>query len=101
MKILLLPFKFIIWLYVALTGCIVACTFGIIDKYSPEHKRFLMSGFICGSCKRFLLNKKLMADVIAKDEEGNEVPALEIRARAKYFCCPKCNHKWKLRKEEK
>jgi len=97
MSNLLLPFKLLVRLYVASTGYLAAYTIGVIDKYSAEHKRFLKSGFICALCKGFLLKKTLVADVIIKDKDGNEVPILKTRAKGKYFCCPRCNHRWVFR----
>ena len=100
MNVLFLPFKALLRLYVAITGCLTVYTIGIIDKYTPEHKRFLTSGFICASCKGFLLKKTMVADVIIKDAEGNEVPMLKTRSKGKYFCCPRCNHSWMFRDEK-
>ncbi len=99
MKILILPFKIILRAYVALTGSLAAYTIGILDHYTPEHKRFLASGFICASCRGFLLKKTMMADVIIKDADGNEVSMMKARSKGKFFCCPRCNHEWAFKED--
>jgi len=96
----LTPTKRLLRLYVALTGSIAAYTLGLLDSYTPEHRRFLSSGFVCGSCKEFLLTKTLMAEVIIYDGQGNEVPMLQARAKGKYFACPKCGYKWEIRRNQ-
>src|SRR5712671_6184033 len=92
------PLKGLLRAYVALTGFISAHTVGVLDRHTPEHRRFLSSGFTCGSCKEFLIKKTLVADVIIYDDQGNTIPMLQARAKGKYFACPKCGHRWKLRK---
>jgi len=89
--------KRLLRVYVALTGSISAYTLGLLDRYTPEHRRFLSSGFICGACKEFLIKKTLVADVNVFDEQGNAIPLLQARAKGKYFGCPKCGHKWQFR----
>ena len=96
-SLLLLPLR----IYCALTGTIGALLIGIVDRYSGEHMKFLMLGFTCGSCKSFLIKKPLVADVVALDVEGNEVPMLQIRKKAHRLRCPKCDHQWPLRKPKK
>jgi hypothetical protein len=49
------PLKSLLRLYVALTGSISACTVGLLDGYTAEHRRFLCSGFTCGVCWEFLM----------------------------------------------
>jgi len=83
--------------YVALTGSIAAYTVGLIDRYTPEHRRFLSSGFTCGNCREFLIKKTLMADVLVVDEHGSEVPILMARLKGKYCKCPRCGHQWASR----
>lgn len=92
MKYLLLPLSIPIWLFIAITSHITVYTIGIYDKYSLEHKQFLKSGFLCRSCKSFLLKWTLMGDVIVKDIDGNEIPAMESRNLADSFTCPRCYH---------
>jgi len=99
-NIILFPFKLLLRLYVALTGSISAYTTGIVQNYSPEHQRFLRSGFTCASCRSFLIKKTLVADIIVKDEEGNIVPLMETKSRGRYAYCPRCNYKWPLRKDQ-
>lgn len=92
------PLKSLLRLYVALTGSLAAYTLGLLDSYTPEHRRFLSSGFICGACKEFLIKKTLLADVVVYDPQGNVIPMLQARARGKYFACPKCGHRWEFRR---
>ncbi len=98
MKAPLSPLKSLLRMYVALTGSITAYTIGVLDRYSDEHRRFLSSGFICGGCGEFLIRKTLVADVIVYDDLGNRIPMLQARFKGKYFGCPKCDHRWELRK---
>src|SRR5262249_50102219 len=91
------PLKYLLRLYVALTGSIAAYTLGLFDKYTREHRRFLTSGFTCGSCGEFLIKKTLMADVVIYDNEGNSISVLQARAKGKSFACPKCGYKWDFR----
>lgn len=83
--------------YIALTGYICVYTIGVIDRYTVEHRRFLYSGFTCGSCQEFLVRKSLLADVITYDAQGNEIPVFNARAQGKQFGCPRCGHRWDLR----
>ena len=92
------PAKNLLRLYVALTGSLSAYTIGLIDGYTPAHRRFLASGFICESCQEFLITRTLMADVVVYDGQGNVVPILQARSRGKQFGCPKCGHRWDFRR---
>ncbi|MCD6048695.1 MAG: hypothetical protein K0Q55_98 [Verrucomicrobia bacterium] len=83
--------------YVAFTGSLTACTIGRIDHYTEEHRRFLSSGFICGSCKEFLIRKSLLADVITYDAQGNEISVFRARKQGRQFGCPRCGHRWDIR----
>ncbi len=83
--------------YVALTGSLCAHTIGVFDRYTEEHRRFLCSGFTCGSCHEFLIRKSLLADVVTYDPQGNEVPMFKARAQGKQFGCPRCGHRWDIR----
>src|SRR5882724_8769632 len=91
------PFKSLLRAFVALTGSVWAYTGGMLDRYTPEHRRFLSSGFICGSCKEFLVKNTLVANVITYDDQGNVIPMLQARWKGKYFGCPKCGHRWQAR----
>jgi hypothetical protein len=83
--------------YLKIVGSLTAYTLGVVDRYSPEHRRFLASGFECASCHSTLLTSRGMADVKCLAQDGSEVPMLQARAKAKFFACPKCSHRWELR----
>lgn len=87
--------------YVALSGAVTAYTVGLLDSYTAEHLRFLASGFICDGCKEFLIKKTLVADVIVLDSNGNSVPLLLARLKGKHFVCPRCGHRWELRRTKR
>jgi len=84
--------------YLKVVGSLTAYTLGIIDRYTPEHRQFLASGFECAGCHSTLINSRGMADVKCLAQDGSEVPMLQARAKARYFVCPKCSHRWGLRK---
>jgi hypothetical protein len=94
------PLKSLLRLYVALTGSISACTVGLLDGYTAEHRRFLCSGFTCGACREFLIKKTMLADVVVLDSESGEIPMLQARAKGRYFACPKCGHRWEFRRKK-
>lgn len=85
--------------YVKGVGKLTASTLGVLDRYTPEHRQFLASGFECAGCRSTLLDRWLMADVKCLAEDGSEVPILQARTKARYFACPKCSHRWRLRDE--
>ncbi|MFO0911597.1 MAG: hypothetical protein U0795_01465 [Pirellulales bacterium] len=93
--------KRLLRIYVALTGAVTAYTVGLLDRYTAEHRRFLASGFVCGACKEFLIKKTLVADVMVLDASGNSVPLLLARLKGKYFVCPRCGHRWELRRTKR
>ena len=87
-------------LYLRVVGSLTANTLGIVDRYTPEHRRFLSSGFVCfvcAGCHATLINSRWMADVKCYGQDGVEVSILQARAKAGYFACPKCFHRWELR----
>jgi len=98
MKPPLSPVQSLLRAYVALSGTITACTIGFLDRYTPEHRRFLSSGFQCGSCQEYLIGKWLVADVNIYDAEGNKVPMMVARFKGKRMACPKCGHQWEFRR---
>jgi len=83
-------------LYLRAVGSLTAYTLGIIERYPPEHKKFLTSGFVCQSCAQTLLSKSWMADVTCYDADGEVVSIMEAKAKGRFFGCPKCNHRWPI-----
>ena len=84
--------------YLRIVGSLTANTLGIIDRYTPAHRKFLSSGFVCAGCHATLINSRLMADVKCYGEDDVELPIWKARAKARYFACPKCSHRWELRR---
>jgi DNA-directed RNA polymerase subunit RPC12/RpoP len=74
-----------------------AWTLGWLDHYTPEHRKFLASGYVCQQCGRTLLTKYLIADVKCYGPAGNVVPIMQARRKGKYFECPQCLYRWILR----
>lgn len=84
-------------LYLKVVGCLTANTIGILDRYTPEHRRFLSSGFVCAGCQATLTTRWLLADVNCFSPDGEAVPLMLARTKGKYFGCPRCSHRWELR----
>ena len=87
-------------LYLQIIGATTAYTIGKIDRYSPEHQRYLTSGYTCGSCGARLMKKVLLPDVRILDADGCEVPIMKARTKGEKFQCPKCSFSWKFRMEK-
>jgi hypothetical protein len=85
-------------LYLKFAGSITAYSVGLIDRYSPQHRRFLASGFTCAGCQSTLLNDSFIADIRCYDCDGKYVHILEIRRRGSVCECPRCGHRWPLRR---
>ena len=75
-----------------------ASLIGKFDKYSEEHNKFLVSGYACPHCQKLLMKLYGFADVKCYNEEGKPVPLIIARLKGKYFECPKCKYRWKIRK---
>jgi hypothetical protein len=76
----------------------LAYTIGVADRYTKEHRKFLSSGFVCQNCKETLLTKWWVADVNCYDSNGDTIPIMKLRLKARFFECPKCFHRWPFRK---
>jgi hypothetical protein len=83
--------------FVRAVGSVCAQTIGRLDRYSPAHRRFLSSGFVCEKCGERLLRKWWAADVVCYDDQSKLVPLTEVRLRGRSFECPKCLHRWPFR----
>ena len=83
--------------YVRFVGSLTAATLGKWDHYTPEHRSFLASGFVCQGCKQLLLTRYLVADVKCYDADGNQISMMYARSKGRYFECPKCKYQWTLR----
>ena len=86
-------------LYLKIIGVMTAYTIGLIDNYTPEHQKYLISGYTCGGCGVRLMKKVLLPDVRILDADGHEVPIMKARAKGEKFQCPKCSYSWKFRKK--
>jgi ssDNA-binding Zn-finger/Zn-ribbon topoisomerase 1 len=85
--------------YLKLCGKI-ASGIGLVDNYSDEHQKFLLSGFECPKCRQTLMKSYGVADVTCYDKNGKRVPVFLIRMRGRYFECPKCKYQWEFRKRQ-
>src|SRR2546421_71813 len=74
--------------FATVVGSLTAWTLGRLDRYTPEHRKFLSSGFVCQNCRRTLLTKYLGADTKCYDAAGSVVPIMQARWKGKYFECP-------------
>ena len=83
--------------FARVVGTLTAWTLGRVDRYTPEDRKFLSSGFVWQNCGRTLLTKYLVADVKCYDPSGNVVPLTQARCKGKYFECPHCLHRWIFR----
>jgi hypothetical protein len=70
---------------------------GKLDRYSPEHLKWLSSGYVCQNCKTILMSRWGVADVNCYAANGERVTLALARLKGKVFECPKCNHRWDLR----
>lgn len=70
---------------------------GRFDKYTEEHHKFLQSGYKCPHCNEYLMKPYGVADVNCYDDNDRKVSLAFARIKGKYFECPKCKYRWKLR----
>lgn len=91
-------FKRLWVLYLQIVGSITAYTIGLIDSYTPEHQKYLISGYTCGHCGAILVKKVLLPNVRVLDIDDQEVPLMKARAKGKKFQCPNCSYSWNIRK---
>ena len=98
MKFINFIFKRLWELYLQIIGSATAYTIGLFDSYTPEHQRYLITGYTCGNCGARLIKKVLLPNVRILDTDGYEVPLMKARAKGEKFQCPKCSYSWKFRK---
>jgi len=83
--------------YLVLVGKLTAATVGRLDNYSPEHQRFLSSGYNCPSCEHTLMRWWGVSNVLCLAADGKRVPVAIARLKGDMFQCPNCLHRWKFR----
>jgi len=87
--------------YLKILGTCFAKIMGRRSNYSPQHMRYLSSGFSCEKCHKTLVSKSSMPLVQCYDVNGSAIPLIEARSRGFEFECKECLHRWPLRNDIK